>query len=172
MERVYLEGEEREAPEALLEDLRRIDPTADLKYLAPLKWVLGTVQQTGGLRAKCMRLLHGPWHRLRDGLEIDIINYKLLQLGLQGFSVIQAYALRDPDGRIVRDFELRDWNYRVFSSNFWEEKAVREADLDDTGKRMKVLADAIRTTGKDGFKDATRRLIPVTASRSQRGVAA
>lgn len=165
MDRIYLEGEERLAPEGLLEDLRRIDPTADLKYIAPMKWALGTVVESDHLRQKCEKLLVGPWHRLRDGLPVDIINYKMLQLGLRGFSIIHIYQMRDPDGRIVKDFELRDWNYRVWSSNFVENRAVKAGDMSDGSAKMERLMGAIHTTGKDAFRDATRRLIPVTASR-------
>ena len=125
---------ERTCPPALRADLRRIEPTAALVYVGGGRWVLGTIRFHWPNVQKVVRTLvkleretasqlnafgheadvnRDPAERA-DAARRQARNIYWLRALIQGFRPIADYHIEgEPDSRIVRDFEFRDFLYRV-----------------------------------------------------------
>ena len=172
---------ERTCPPALRAELRGIEPTAELLYVGGGRWVLGTVRWYW---PNVQKVMHALAKLERDtatqlnafGLDADVNRDPAvrrsaaarqartiywLKLLIQGFRPVADYH-GDPDGRIVRDFELRDFLYRVRPDAL---DAVKEAEaLGDThtAGRVRTLLDGLHTTGTDGWRKMMRHRVSVT----------
>lgn len=95
---------------ALLRDLRGVDPLAELYYAGEGEWWLGVVKFHSPRRKKGSYLCRVATRR-------DITNWTMLRIGKlmqQGFGLIARYRIQgEPDSRIVRDFQMRDWIWRM-----------------------------------------------------------
>jgi hypothetical protein len=119
----------RRAPAVVLEQLRQVDPAAELIHVEGDRWMLGIVKpgdpaavRTGATQIRSAR----RWVR---GASLNKI--RLGRALLQGFKPIEEYQVSNDMqfGRIVEDFRGRTWR-RI---NRWEdelERTEQESDVD------------------------------------------
>ena len=172
---------ERTCPPALLAELRRIEPTAELLYVGEGRWLLGTVRFRWDNYAKAARALakierdnatnltaivaHAEVGRdkatLRAAAYRQSRNMAYLRAVMQGFRPIADYTIQgEPDSRIVHDFARRDWLFRVAPDASDQEK-LDEADGTAAARRkLEVLRDTL-TLAKAGFRRAVRGLTQI-----------
>lgn len=158
----------RTCPDDVLQELRAIDPAAELVYagfgsitdpdtgeeLFGPRWILGAVNadragrhkaldEIGRIRQRFALEMHIPGRERAHLLD----RLRLLRLYAQGFAPIQTYLVRDPDGSIVRDFAFADWCYRTDPDGQFE----RVADYAEGGhiRRSKLarIRDAVSSEG-------------------------
>lgn len=114
-----------DAPAALLQDLRAIDPQADLLYVGAGHWLLacwperssmpdgGAARRLDGIRMvlEARRTAHTPWNLLRTGLLAahGAVQIVLYEPGYGGPA--RSQLLGGPDSSIVHDFRERHWQW-------------------------------------------------------------
>lgn len=139
------------APAGTLQDLRAIDPAADLVHLGGEQWLLGVRVANPGAHERIRRqlkLLDPHKHTSHDAGK----EFQLLQFYATGFRPIMVYELGqmgvDERGLpskidflyIVDDFRIRDFNHRIRPDA--AEAEFRNAISLDAGNRRR--ADRVR----------------------------
>jgi hypothetical protein len=160
---------ERTCPPAVLRDLRTIDPAAELLYVGRGRWWLAVVRWDWNIvrdAAKVLRLLRQGVTRMEYGIawseqleraKSNAERATMMRLGVQGFrGPIAEYTYRDPDSRIVEDFRLRDWNYRVCPEETVNESIAYASGEPQLAARIATLKDAARTRGWDALRHVVR----------------
>ncbi len=160
---------ERTCPPEVLRGLRGIDPAAELLYVGRGRWWLAVVLwdwQIVCSAAWCLRQLRAGVTRMEFGIEwkeqlerakSNAERAMMMRLGVQGFrGPIAEYHYRDPDSRIVEDFRLRDWNYRVCPEETVAAAIDHAAGVPQFNARIATLMDASRTRGWDAMRHSVR----------------
>lgn len=144
----------RQAPESLIRRLREVDETAELVYLGPDTWALGTVRPNQVQRRAAQTILSNMLTAGRA--ERSSVAYALL--ALQGFRQVALYRMREPDGRIAIDFQRRDWAWR-HKAEATVHAALLESERSDVGERM---AQDVVERNREAWRWAFKR--PVSRS--------
>jgi hypothetical protein len=138
----------REAPAAIVRQLREIDPAAELHYAGRGKWMLGTVRPNRVISRRAQRritVLRALSPLLSKGAvaltskRVALVHYRLwcYELQRQGFRPITTYTVQgEPGSDIVADFRRRDWLYR---HSFQEQLAAYEAAADQDTREERAL---------------------------------
>lgn len=167
--RVYFPSE-RTCPPAILAGVRAVNPMAELLYAGHGNWLLGVVRFSWPAYQEAWNTLAhldqtvtslpyigGTAQENRPELieraRSNATKRAYYRLALQGFRFIGVYR-GDPSGRIVRDYEYRDFEYRIFR-DFGLDLVLEEAETaGDTRKVAKInkLRDAIRTHGTATYR--------------------
>ena len=152
------------APREVQDQLRAIDPDAELLHLGGPEWLLCVRQPNPGAQERIQRQLKllDP-HKAIDheaGRE-----FQLLQLYASGVRPIQLYRLGELDGDgeritfgwIVEDFRIRDFNWRVRPRE--TEREMRDAMSLDAGnrRRARVMAEYMEAEGPSLFRYVMKR---------------
>jgi hypothetical protein len=120
---------QRTAPDAVLAQLREIDPRADLMLAAPGVWMLGVWNPsraaTGRANRRLARLARLP---VRDRNEDLAARIAMATLAARGWRPVALYEQQEPDSRIVEDFRQRDFNYRHAADATFEAR-MAEAEI-------------------------------------------
>ena len=122
---------ERKAPEAVLQQLREIDPNADLVYLGGSEWLLGVRAENHAAKRAIERQL--AWAldqpKLSDPLDAaeQAKRIQLLQLYASGFRPVHIYSTPEES---VEDFRERDHRWRTDFDGTIRDR-LREASLED-----------------------------------------
>ena len=149
-------------PDRVVEELRKIDPRAELVYFGHGRWLLGAVspnpyrQNKGEAMLRACRMVS-----VGDDSERAVHRRRLASLAAQGFRTIQMYEFAEgagaPFDRIVEDFRIRDRNYRVALGDHLEQ---REREIDgraDEERTTETLLEAARAKASDVTKYAFRK---------------
>lgn len=138
LERVV--GVSRTAPTALLNQLREIEPTAELVYVGEGKWWLGKVQQSPEIRKVGWNIVRAVNQQTAgqqatpEACQAHLVG-RLRQAGFQFTGEYEG----EPDGRIVQDLIVADYLWRL-SSNFYRYQewlnGQKEADAEAARKDL------------------------------------
>jgi hypothetical protein len=101
----------REPPEAILRELRELDPVYDLHYLGDGRWVVGRVVLNNeriatarNMKRNIARNPHLPHQEKR---------LRMAELAEYGFGVVAFYKFQgEPTGELVNDVRQREFNHR------------------------------------------------------------
>lgn len=170
MTRAYYPSE-RTCPPEILRGLRLVDPQAELLYAHEGQWILGamrfswpayqtawqsldhlehTVEKLPYFHGTAEEKLAELERRARSNAQKRAYN----RLALQGYRQIGVYRQNDPDWRIVKDFEYRDFEIRVFADLGLDvvlEEALASGNQQKLA-RINKLRDAIRTHGVSAWR--------------------
>lgn len=178
----------RTCPPDILRGLRAVDPLAELLYAHDGQWILGVCrfswpayqsawQALDQLERTVTKLpyVHGTAEETFLELERRALSNhqkrEFNRLALQGYRQIGVYAQHDPDQRIVRDFEYRDFEHRVFADlglDLVLETALAQGDEHKLA-RIAKLRDAIHTHGVSAWRHI--RGLKHFTSRQRQGAA-
>jgi hypothetical protein len=172
---------ERTCPPALLAELRRIDPTAELLYVGEGRWILGAVRFNWPVVQKAIGALTKIEAQTATYLTVDYtmdtpaaeVNRNPAERRaaaarqartlawcralIQGFRPIAEYH-GDPGGHIVRDFEMRDFIHRALPDLYELLEAEAVGDNAEQAK-AKLLLDGLRTKGMDAWRSIMRHKV-------------
>lgn len=182
---------ERTCPPEVLRGCRAVDPSAELLYAGGGRWMLGAVRfnwlaykqawhAVDKLYANVTKLPYQNGTAEETLAELEArgrANAQKLafnQLALQGYRHIAIYDQNDPDWRIVKDFEYRDFELRVFADlglDLVLATALAEGDQRKLAQ-VEKLRSAIRMHGTSAWRYATRMLKGYRASPAKTGAAA
>jgi hypothetical protein len=182
---------ERTCPPEVLRGCRAVDPSAELLYAGGGRWILGAVRFSWLAYKQAWNAIDKLYANVtklpyQNGTAEETLaeltargraNAQKLafnQLALQGYRHIAIYDQNDPDWRIVKDFEYRDFELRVFADlglDLVLAAALAEGDQDKLA-RIEKLRSAIRLHGTSAWRYATRMLSGYRPSPSQTGAAA
>lgn len=173
---------ERTCPPALLAELRRVEPTAELLYVGEGRWVLGTVrpywpniQKAIGTLLKMEREnasklvaiavdaeVNSDPARRREAARKSARNAAWLRVIIQGFRPIADYTITgEPDSRILLDFQRRDYLFRVQpDANDADNEAEALGDHAHA-RRVNALRDTLHTIGRKGWRQAIKGLTSI-----------
>lgn len=134
----------REAPVALVQRLREIEPLAELAYVGNGKWWLGRRDPNRAL-AKAGR------EKVRAAMAVErltpeaVLTHTVGRLQQEGLVFIAEYE-GEPDGRIVKDLEVMDFLWKLNATQQrWEaamdaekkaEKELALKDMTDEGRAV------------------------------------
>lgn len=133
---------EREAPEAVLVQLREIDPDADLLYLGGGEWLLGVRKGNTAAREKAKELLKvmksrkpldDPLAAAEEAKRIELINL----CANEGFRPVAIY---DTPEESIEDFRQRDFRWRTAFEETLKARAA-EAELGTTEEAIRAEWD-------------------------------
>jgi len=155
------------APENVLTALRAVDPDADLVHLGGNEWMLGVRKENHAARERVERQLKiMTTTRLEVGDIADRAaaesqlgkEFQLLQFFASApFRPIQHYRIGDGPGEmtfgeVVRDFELRDFNWRTRREEaFRELKDAVSMDVADA-RRTALVREKVQAEAGDMFR--------------------
>lgn len=150
--------ETRRVPRAVLEQLREIDPRADLIYGGDGVWILGVVNPNALVTASAYRHLERELRKpeaQQHPRRIAVLRRVLDD----GFRIVAAYEL-GPErdfGRIVEDFRERDFNYRNRREAAFEE-ALERSDVhgDRYVQRIRTVRDFVAAEARSIWRHAIR----------------
>ncbi len=131
MERLIDLPEPRVCPEALLVQLRQVDPAAELIYVGEGEWWLGVVKPNTFRRAQGDHLLAREWRK--DQPSWEQIRYG--QLMRQGFAFCGTFSfIGEPTSEVVQEFQESTWLWahdrdRVEDTLFEAPERKRQANL-------------------------------------------
>lgn len=145
MQRLINDRAPRQAPADLLRRLREIDDRAELVLVGKDRWLLGAVRATPERR----RIGAALAARERAKTHPNVALLYLAELAGQGFAPIAAYNLRDPDGRIVADFQRRDRAYREHADATFERHLDEADSRHGTAETTRKLLDAAEVVSRD-----------------------
>lgn len=101
----------REPTEAILRELRELDPVYDLHYLGDGRWVVGRVVLNNE-RIATARKIKAQIAR-NPGLPHQAKRHRMAELAERGFGVVAFYKFQgEPTGELVNDVRLREFNHR------------------------------------------------------------
>lgn len=154
----------REAPVALVQRLREIEPLAELAYVGNGKWWLGRRDPNSAL-AKAGQ------QKVRAAMAVDrltpeaVLTYQVGRLQQAGLVFIAEYE-GEPDGRIVKDLEVMDFLWKLNATQQrWEaamdaekraEKELALKDMTDEGRAKDAWSYAFRGTFAASRVDALK----------------
>lgn len=165
----------RTAPESIRRRLREMDETAEVVYLGRGRWIVGKVRPNALVRQQAIRMLDKYTTELSNGARLsergkEKVRFALL--ALQGFRPVAEYRMREPDDRVVQDFERSRWLWLHESENeTWrqmdaaqEQKALEaRKQLGDEGLAREALNTAFKLNfGRASVKPAST---PVPSGR-------
>lgn len=136
---------EREAPSALLSELREIDPSLELVHVERDRWMVGSFRPNELRR----RVAGAMLERLRHKKGATIAEYRMARLIMEGFSPIASYTLRDPDGRIVSDVREREWNLRHRAEAVFQKKLEESEGKPEADQKLSTLRDQAEVGSRD-----------------------
>jgi hypothetical protein len=164
------------APPEVLRELKRVNPYATLLYIGEGRWWLGLVElrwltednvfQKRVDAIKSLDREYGKEEPYRNRTNM-IRSY----LKLRGFAFIARFE-GEPTGRIVRDLEEREFNYR---NNFalFEAKMLAATDGSINMERAaKGAADAGRYLAKQAFRTAVNKPTSFSAAPAPKAAGA
>lgn len=168
----------RVADPSLVQDLRAIDPHAELLYLGRGFWILGVVTWNRvAVRSAIRRLdrlygaLHTSQQRFRNDPEL-LLEWasRILSTTLAswGFRPVATYQVEGwPDSAITKDFRIRDWKYRHLTESAAEAEFMENTSHDNAlEKRQKRIVEAHELTHRDVHRYAFRGQHSVTSRRA------
>lgn len=139
----------RTAPDDLRRRLRELDRTAELLYLGFGRWSVGRVRPTDESVRIAQRMLRTYWG-MKDSARATrrgVQRYRFAEACRQGFRPVAEYTMREPDDRIVKDFQASQ--YRMlhqrtdlldeFERSAAEEQAARRKDMRDPDRARDSL---------------------------------
>lgn len=145
----------REAPSALLERLREIDPNIELVYIGKGYWALGSVQPHSEREKRARETLGFQYSLPEHMRSVGAIRYAKIRM--QGFRHIALYTEGDVEnGKVLLDFRERDWNYRHRAEEVYR-KRIEDADYNSPGnvqRRIEMLLDFHRSEGPSIYRYA------------------
>lgn len=137
-------GVTREAPVALVQRLREIEPLAELAYVGGGKWWLGRRDPNSALAKAGQQKVRAAQAAERLTPEA-VLTYHVGRLQQAGLVFIAEYD-GEPDGRIVKDLEVMDFLWKLNATQQrWEtamdaeKKAEKDAamkDMTDEGRAV------------------------------------
>ena len=145
----------RPAPGDVMARLRELDPTLDLVHLGAGHWLLGSVQPNEQRRHFCLRILNRQYSMPASSRSAGrILCYALYA---DGFRPIAMYAETEvQNGACVRDFELREYNYRNRPEETFRAR-LREAEGEDAlEKRIVAILDHVHSEWRSVHRYAMR----------------
>jgi len=160
---------ERPTPDALLAQLREIDPLLELICVGK-RWWLGSVQDN-----KYRREIGEFIKKVELGRDVpNVENLLLADLSFEGFALIETYEplAGDPAGpckdasgnivTIVEDMRERDYHWKLDQGKqvFWEKFTGREQKRQAENDR--ILRDKMLTDGRAAWRKARRQSVSVT----------
>lgn len=144
---------ERTAPPSVIEQLREIDPAADLAYWGEGEWLLGVWGRSNNQRCMDISVLLNNAVRWPPSLKRDrTIQLRLAQL--RGFRLVRSepYFAAGDFGHIVHDFALRTYNYINRFRDALKE-AIEYNDYDrDVEQRAALMEEYVDAEGKSDHK--------------------
>jgi hypothetical protein len=158
----------REAPEDTRRALRALDPTAEVVYLGPRRWLVGRVRPNSESRTTAERML-ATYASLPVTEQIRMSQAKrryrvaLAELARQGLRPVEIYAGRDADSRLVESFRQGQWRMQHLTENelFRELDEQEDAEKAEAAKQMQDLG-----TAQDAWKYAFTVSHSVTRTRT------
>jgi len=144
----------REAPEHIRRGLRDLDPTAEVIYLGPMRWLVGRVRPNVHTHRIATGLLDTFTSQLSTGARLSPKGQRKARfalLALQGFRPVEEYRMRDLDWRVVEDFRVSQWRMQHEDPDALLD-AMEADDAAERAARRAELAD------RDRAKDAQRFL--------------
>jgi hypothetical protein len=137
-------GVAREAPVALVQRLREIEPLAELAYVGQGKWWLGR-------REPNSKLSHAGREKVRTAMAAErltpeaVLMHTVGRLQQAGLVFIAEYE-GEPDGRIAKDLEVMDFLWKL---NATEQRWQNAMEADKQAEK-----DAARAAATSGQVDA------------------
>lgn len=139
----------RTAPEDIRRRLRELDPTAEIVYLGFGRWSIGRVRPTNESVRIATRMIRTYWS-MKDAARASrrgVQRYRFAEACRQGFRPVAEYTMREPDDRIVKEFQASQYrmlNQRTdlldeFEQVEAEARAERQKDLRDEGRARETL---------------------------------
>jgi hypothetical protein len=125
-------------PANVLEQLRHVDPNAELFYLGLGVWVLGAVYPFNLERYRSSLDLLASERALPAEMQ-NMARFRLARLYRAGFRAIDLVDDREVEtGQVVRDFRYADWRYRNCAEQAFQEN-LNGSDLDQDFERRKAI---------------------------------
>jgi hypothetical protein len=134
-------GVDREAPVALLQRLREVEPLAELAYVGEGKWWLGRrepnaeLSKAGLEKVRVANTVAAVQKMTPEAVRMHRVG-KLQQAGL----VFIAEYEGEPDGRIVKDLEVMDFLWKLNATQQRWEKAM---DADKNAEKELAMKDML-----------------------------
>jgi hypothetical protein len=158
----------REAPEDVRRQLRALDPTAEVIYLGPRRWLVGRVRPNSEVRTIAERML-ATYASLPVTEQIRMSQAKrryrvaLAELARQGFRPVDVYTGRDADARLVHEFGQGQWRMQHVTENalFRELDEQEDAEKAEAAKQMQDVG-----TARDAWQYAFTTSHSVTRTRT------
>lgn len=156
-----------ECPPEIGAGLRAIDPLAELVHLGGAEWLLGVRKPNPRASEQIERQLKtiattkNEVADVADRARVDLEMAKelqLLQLFASGFRPIHIYTIDGDKSlhEIVKDFETRDYNWRVRPEEaFAELRDELSFDVQDR-KRTALIFEKVAAEAKDMFRFVVR----------------
>jgi len=172
----------RTAPEGIRRRLREIDPTAEIIHLGRQHWVVGKVRPNALVRQQAIRMLDRIEHELSNGKQLSERGKEKARfalLALQGFRTVHQFEMREPDDRVVKEFERSRWMWLHMSEmETW--RSLEEDAAAPAAAARKALADeglareAISRAFKLNFGRASQlpETTPVPSGRTRHAIPA
>lgn len=150
-------------PPEILRQLREIDPKADVLEILPesaddmgSEWLLVTIDPNTHARRELEKSLSRelpPDNVLDAAAEAQRLEW--LQLYSEGIRPVYLYP--KPDGRMVEDFRVRDWNYRHRRKETFDAR-MDEADLEyGVEERKALLLDMVKAEMRSAYRFSIRK---------------
>lgn len=146
-----------QAPPEILVALREIDPKADLLCIGDGFWWLGVREPNPAAVEALAKEIRGDEHgamRLKLDREEDGVvltnpkagtRFAMLQIMAGGFRPIHLYQCERPGWEIVRDFRIRDHNWRTRPEAAVKEMFDEHVSMDAANQRRTgTLLDFVR----------------------------
>jgi hypothetical protein len=152
---------ERETPEELLSDLRRINPAVELYYAGEGEWWVGEVKPNSERRRR---------GRIMAARALAAQNWPAWRMGLlmaQGFGLVCKMTLHGyPDSRLVHEYRRKDWHWRQWRAQQEIEEQVLAATEKTRNKEAaaRLREDYLATEGRHIFKRYVRGNVSVSMS--------
>lgn len=136
----------REVPAEIRRGLRALDPTAEVVYLGWGRWVVGRVRPTDDSLRIAQRMLATYWMlpAAARGTKRSVQRYRFALACQQGFRPVAQYVLREPDDRLVREFQESQWRMRHQRGDLLDE--YDRAEAEDKAERREQLRDLHRAS--------------------------
>lgn len=149
----------RTAPPALLQQLREIDANAELVYFGAGRWALGVYRPHRQVIAAAARRLAFLSHFARATRD-DVHGTRL---ETTGFRPIHWYTIQgEPDGRIVEDFRLRDFNYRNQADATFAARMSESAGEVARAEHDRRLRSNLQAAAPDAWRHAFKNPVSVS----------